>query len=164
MRITQWGEYGVLCSIYIAQRIKDGQTSINAADIAAAQNIAVDYAQQILQRLRRAAIIESVRGPTGGYKLTKCPADITLKDILVASEGDTFEVICETKPINTERCATGSECALRPIWFKLKEHINNFLVGYTLQSLLDAPHLGNCVSEAAQTVQIGEHGADANSH
>lgn len=136
MRITQWGEYGVHCSTYLGRRHREGAASVPAAEIAAAQNIPLDYAQQILQRLRKGAIVESVRGPLGGYKLARPPSAITLHDILVAAEGDTFEVICDSKPIDHERCSGGAPCNLRPIWFALKEHMNSFLIGITLESLM----------------------------
>lgn len=139
MRITQWGEFGVLCSIFIAQSERAGTPRVNANDISTSQGIDQQYTQQILQRLRRGGIIESVRGPQGGYKLTRPAAELTLREILTAAEGDTFEIICESKPIDSERCHRDFPCNLRPIWFRLKDHINDFLSGYTLASLLDAP-------------------------
>ena len=137
MHITQWGEYGIHCAAFIAAKQRTGATSVPAADIAAEQKIALDYTQQILQRLRKNNIVKSVRGPAGGYQLARPANEITLKDILVASEGDTFEVICESKPIGIDRCATGAHCNLRPLWFALKDHVNGFLTRYTLQQVID---------------------------
>lgn len=139
MRITQWGEYGVHCTHYIARQELEGKKSVSAADVAASQNIDLLYAQQILQRLRRNNIVQSIRGPNGGYRLSRPPQEISLFDILKASEGDTFEVICETKPISTERCAPGPSCSLRPIWFKLRDHIDQFLGSYSLLDILNQP-------------------------
>ena len=135
MRITQWGEYGVHFSIFLAQREKDGAIPVGASEIAADQGTAVEYAQQILQRLRRGHVVESIRGPLGGYKLSRPASEITLLDILVAAEGDSFELICESKPINPERCAEGHHCSLRPIWHDLRSHINSFLGSRTLHHL-----------------------------
>ena len=136
MHITQWGEYGIHCTVFIARQLENGQATVRAAEIAESQNIPLDYTQQILQRLRKAGLVVSVRGPSGGYKLEKKPEEITLYDIVVAAEGDTFEVICETKPLNMERCGIGANCNLRPIWIGLKQAVNSYLSEVTLKSLL----------------------------
>ncbi|MFN8388708.1 MAG: Rrf2 family transcriptional regulator [Bdellovibrionota bacterium] len=140
MRITQWGEYGVLFSAYIARCAANGAKMVGAAEIASAQGVDLQYAQQILQRLRRGGIIDSVRGPAGGYHLCRNANELTLLDILVAAEGDTFEVICDTKPIGAERCMPGNECGLRTIWFDLRDHVNSFLMRYTLEDLAKLPN------------------------
>lgn len=135
MRITQWGEYATHFCIYLAQNEALGKKSHTAHDIARAQEIDPLYAQQILQRLRKSNIVESIRGPQGGYKLARSPFEITLKDILAAAEGDTFEVLCESKPLDSARCAPDTACSLRGIWHELKDHVNIFLESKSLQSL-----------------------------
>lgn len=155
MHITQWGEYGIHCSVFIAERLKAGQETVRAVEIAESQKIPVDYTQQILQRLRKNGIVQSVRGPQGGYKLGKAPNEITIYDILVASEGDTFEVICEHKPLHLERCHPNTNCNLRPIWYGLKQQVNQYLSRYTLEALVTgAPKIEMPAGES-DTVQIG---------
>ncbi len=149
MRITQWGEYGVHCALYIAERERDGASPIGAQEIADSQHIALHYTQQILQRLRKGNVIESVRGPQGGYRLTRSPETITLRDVLVACEGETFEVICDTRPLDEERCAETSSCGLRPLWRELHEHINSFLTSHTLAELMRRTQM------ASAPVQLG---------
>lgn len=136
MRITQWGEYGIQCALYMARRQLDGMQTVGAPEIAQSQDIALQYTQQILQRLRRGDIIKSVRGPHGGYCLSRSANDITLFDVLHAAEGDTFEVICETRPINHQRCATTTGCGLRVVWTELREQVDAFLKQRTLASVL----------------------------
>lgn len=140
MRVTQWGEYGVHCCVMLAERERAGRPLTNANDIAEAQMIDPLYAQQILQRLRKADLIESVRGPQGGYKLRRPAAEITLRDILVAAEGDTFEIICDTRPINHERCCSSTSCNLRLVWNELKSHVDSFLQVKTLEEIAFAKH------------------------
>ncbi len=135
MRITQWGEYGVHCSVYIASRHVQGSETVGAAEVAKSQGLPLQYAQQILHRLRKGGIIESIRGPQGGYRLVRAAKEIRLRDILVAAEGNTFEVICDTKPLNLPRCLDGS-CFLRPIWQDLKQQINDYLEHFTLEDLV----------------------------
>ena len=136
MRITQWGEYGTLCALHIARLSRDGKSPVGASDIAEALSIATDYTQQVLQRLRKGNIVESIRGPNGGYCLAKPEEEITLKNILIAAEGETFEIICDTKPISQERCATSVPCNLRDIWQDLKTHIDTYLDSKTLADLI----------------------------
>ncbi|MBX7143442.1 MAG: Rrf2 family transcriptional regulator [Oligoflexia bacterium] len=157
MHITQWGEYGIHCSAFIAQRRKAGQETVRATEIAEAQKIPVDYAQQILQRLRKNGIVHSVRGPQGGYKLGKEPQEINLYDILVASEGDTFEVICDHKPLSLECCNPSTNCNLRPIWYGLRQQVNEYLSRFTLEMLLSG-ELGIELSED-KTVRINPSAA-----
>lgn len=135
MRITQWGEYGVHCSVFIARRQGEGAQSISAHEIAEEYGIATDYAQQILQRLRKGGIVKSVRGPNGGYQLAKPSGDITLGDILVASEGEVFQSLCSTKPIDSDRCDSGRSCGLRDLWGELSEHLDVFLRAHRLSDL-----------------------------
>ena len=154
MRITQWGEYGLHFSTFVASKTAQGQV-IGAQEIATAQGVALDYAQQILQRLRKGGILESVRGPQGGYRLTKTPTEITVRDILIAAEGDTFEIICETKPLDNVRCHEGTVCALRGLWRDLKTHVDQFLSDRTLADLV-------AIENSPETpVQIARHTADA---
>lgn len=137
MRITQWGEYGVHCLVFIAERHRAGQATVSASEIAAAQDIDPLYAQQILQRLRRTGLIASVRGKQGGYKLGRLEEEITLGDILVAAEGETFTVICDAKPLSSSRCGDDSDCGLRGIWHDLRDHVDQFLSMHTLAELVE---------------------------
>lgn len=138
MRITQWGEYATHFCIYFARIAeKNDAVCVTATEVAKEYDIDQLYAQQILQRLRKANIIYSVRGAQGGYKLSKSSEVITLKDILSAAEGDTFEMICDSKPIDKERCSPTTDCSVRGLWQDLKTHIDSFLQDKTLKSLLE---------------------------
>ena len=133
MRVTKWGEYGILCSLYMAR--KQHQGPIGAAEIAEAQEIPIQYTQQILQRLRKGDIIKSVRGPKGGYTLTRSPELTTLKDILYAAEGDTFEVLCESHPVYHELCEA-KNCGLKSVWIDLKRAVDELLEKRTLATVM----------------------------
>jgi Rrf2 family iron-sulfur cluster assembly transcriptional regulator len=132
MRVTKWGEYGILCCLYLARRYSE--TAVGAADIADAQVIPIQYTQQILQRLRKGKIIRSIRGPHGGYRLAREPEAISLKDILYAAEGATFEVLCEENPIH-ETCGIEG-CGLSQIWYDLRTQIDMILAARTLAMLM----------------------------
>ena len=111
--------------------------SVSAAEIAFSQEIPLQYAQQILQRLRKGKLIDSLRGPGGGYYLAKNPNLISLKDILSVAEGETFEVICEVNAIYDDCGAEHSHCALRPVWYELRNAINHVLENKSLTSLVE---------------------------
>lgn len=137
MRITQWGEYAAHFCIYLAREHRSGRELISASEISEMLKLDLLYAQQILQRLRKGDIIKSIRGVNGGYCLTRSPDQISLKDIIVAAEGDTFEPLCENKPIDKEKCSAQSACGLRSVWYDLRTHIDNFLSSKSLHDLID---------------------------
>ena len=134
MRVTKWGEYGILCSLYLAKKQQDGP--IGASEIAESQQIPLQYTQQILQRLRKGQIIKSIRGPKGGYALSRPPEETTLKDILYAAEGDTFEVLCESHPIYNELCESRN-CGLKSVWIELKRAVDELLEQRTLARVME---------------------------
>ena len=134
MRITKWGEYGILFSLYLAKA--GSQQAVGAAELAEFHSIPLQYAQQILQRLRRGGIVKSIRGPGGGYQLEAPPAEVNLKMILCAAEGDTFEVICATHPLLVDVCAVPNCCAVHQLWSDLKASIESLLEQHTLADML----------------------------
>jgi len=134
MRVTTWAEYGLLVSMHLARRASDGPLA--AREVAAVEKLPADYVEQILLRLRRAGIVTSVRGARGGYHLARPAEDVSVKDVLDASEHGTFEVNCERHVVNSERCAFDSNCALRPVWQLLKARIDDTLSGIKLADLM----------------------------
>ena len=85
MRISMRAEYGARAIIDLAQRHGRGLTQ--TADIAARQHIPESYLEQLLTTLRKAGLVRSVRGPSGGHELARGPAELTLGDVLDALEG-----------------------------------------------------------------------------
>ena len=135
MHVTKWGELGILCCMHLAQ-LKSEQP-VGAQDIADNLGIPLQYAQQILHRLKKGGVISSARGPHGGYRLSTKAEDVSLKDILYAAEGDTFEVICDTNPIHGEKCAEiTSPCGLQSVWRELKVAVDTLLAGRSLASVI----------------------------
>ncbi len=135
MRITTWAEYGVICALHLAKRADDGLVS--GREIAEREQLPPDYAEQILLRLRRAGIVTSTRGARGGYALARSAASITLREILAASELVTFDLHCDSHPVNEARCASSHECSIRPVWQMLQQRIDEVLEGVHLSDLLE---------------------------
>lgn len=139
MRITKWGECGILCALHLAQHHADAP--VGASEIATAQGLDLQYTHQVLQRLRKGGIIESARGPHGGYSLVRPSGEITLREILYAAEGDTFQIICDYAPIHPDatapsQCADKTTCGLYAVWQDLRKGIDALLEARTLADVL----------------------------
>ena len=133
MRVTTWAEYGLIVSLSLARRVGEGP--IAARELAEAERLPHDYVEQILLRLRRAGLVESVRGAKGGYLLARDAHDVSVKDVMEASEHVTFEVNCDRHQVDAHRCSPDASCSIRPVWRMLERRINDFLSGVTLADL-----------------------------
>ena len=151
MRITRWGEYGILCCLYLAHRFNDGP--IGASEIAQTQSIPIKYAQQILHRLRRGGVIKSVRGPHGGFLLSRDPTQVNIKEILYAAEGDTFELVCTSDPISHQFCSNTESCTLGAVWRDVKSAVDRVLEGASLSSMITKQYQAS--SEQSVVSRIG---------
>ena len=150
MRVTTWAEYGLIVSIHLARRA--GQGPIAARELSEHERLPHDYVEQILLRMRRAGIVDSVRGAKGGYLLAREPQALSVKDVIEASEHVTFEVNCDLHKVDAERCDPGTACSIRPVWRLLERRINDLLAGITLADLLHAePEVYQIAGVAAAT-------------
>jgi Rrf2 family protein len=146
MRVTTWTEYSLIIVIHLARRSASGAGPVAAREIAEAERLPGDYVEQILLRLRRANLVESVRGAKGGYFLAREPAAITVRDIMTASEHQTFEMNCESHPVDAERCNPGSACTIRPVWQALQQRVDDLLSSISLADLMkQAPQVTELV-------------------
>ena len=136
MRVTTWTEYSLNISLHQAKRGRMGSGPVAARELADAERLPADYVEQILLRLRRAGLVESVRGAKGGYLLARQPSDISVRDVMSASEHQTFEVNCETHQVDAERCSPGSTCSIRPVWHALQQRVDDLLAGISLADLM----------------------------
>jgi Rrf2 family protein len=148
MRVTTWAEYGLIVSIHLAKRA--GQGPVAARELSEQERLPHDYVEQILLRLRRAGIVDSVRGAKGGYLLAREAQAVSVKDVLEASEHVTFEVNCDLHPVSADRCSAEASCSIRPVWRMLERRINELLSGITLADLMqDEAQVYHIVGSAA---------------
>ena len=105
-------------------------------EIAAKERLPADYVEQIMLKLRRASIVTSTRGARGGYRLARAADQITVRDVISASEHSTFDVHCVTHPVEAERCAESHDCSIRPVWVLLQRRIDEVLDSVRLSDLL----------------------------
>src|SRR5688572_9600519 len=136
MRVTTWTEYSLIISIHLAKRGRKGSGPVAARELADTERLPADYVEQILLRLRRAGLVESVRGAKGGYFLAKEPGTISVRDVMAASEHQTFEINCSTHPVDADRCNPGYTCSIRPVWYALQQRADELLAGISLADLM----------------------------
>src|SRR5256885_11236406 len=109
MRVTTWAEYGLIVSVHLAKRA--GQGPVAARELSEQERLPHDYVEQILLRLRRAGLVESVRGARGGYMLARPPQAVSVENVIEASEHVTFRGNCAPPPGDAERCGPATACS-----------------------------------------------------
>ncbi len=136
MRITTWTEYSLIISIHLARRGQTQASPVAARELAETERLPADYVEQILLRLRRAGLVESVRGAKGGYLLARAAEAISVRDVMTASEHQTFEMNCDSHRVDEERCSPDSSCSIRPVWQALQRRVDDLLSSVTLADLM----------------------------
>jgi Rrf2 family iron-sulfur cluster assembly transcriptional regulator len=130
MRLTTKGRFAVTAMIDLGMRQHRGPVTL--AGISERQSISLSYLEQLFGRLRRQGIVDSVRGPGGGYTLAR-PADgITVADIIRAVD----ENIDATQCGGMGNCHEDHECMTHDLWIALNAHIYDYLEGVTLGELV----------------------------
>lgn len=133
MKISTKGRYAVRLLLDIA--MNDEVEPVRLKDTAERQDISMKYLEQIISILVRAGYVKSIRGPQGGYRLTKEPKDYTIGMILRQVEGSLAPVSCLDDDVNT--CERQAECVSLRIWRELNDAINGVVDKYTLQDLIE---------------------------
>lgn len=102
-------------------------------DVIKRERVSKKYMEQIVYRLMSAGLAKSVRGPKGGYVLTRSPEKVRLIDLYNVLEGQLVLVPCLAAP---KSCALNKTCAARVFWQKLQRQTEQFLYGHNLKSLV----------------------------
>ena len=135
MRYTTKTEYGVICLAHMARKEWPGAST--AKEIAEHEGFSVPFTEKILQGLRKAGITASQQGNKGGWTLTRQPSVITLREIVEALEGSTFETFCDLKRRDSIVCRHFSISKLKPIWYKTKETLDGLYEKITLEQIAE---------------------------
>ena len=136
MKLSTKGKYGLYAMFYLAQHEGSGPQPLKAV---AEIGVPEDYLEQLLGNLRRAGLVTTVRGAQGGYQLAKAPEDITVGDIIDATEGPLSISEC----ISDEGCCHRSgECRTRRVWEYLSNSINGLLQSISLRDMLEQDSFG----------------------
>lgn len=136
MRFTTKTEYGLVCLIYMARNGKgEMHPPITIKELVSAEDFSPAYIEKILQSLRAAKIVNAVHGSHGGYILARPAAEITVKEVIDALEGATFDIFCEPDVRKDITCTHFSLCGIKPLWGKTKEMLDHMYEEITLEML-----------------------------
>src|SRR3954449_166573 len=136
MRLTTKGRFAVTAMIDLALRQEQGPVTL--AGISQRQHISLSYLEQLFGKLRRHEIVESVRGPGGGYNLARRAEDVTVADIIIAVD----------EPLDATQCGgkgnchgadheNGLQCMTHDLWSTLNEKMVEYLDSVSLKDLVD---------------------------
>ena len=137
MRLSTKGRYGLAAMLCLAKHAQEGPVSLRQMG---ETGIQPDYLEQLLASLRKAGLVVSSRGAQGGYVLARPAEEITLREVLNATEGPVRFCDCS---VDEDACARKDHCDTREVFIALSRQINRMLEGITLAGILqDLPHKG----------------------
>ena len=130
MKLSARSRYGTRMMVELAQKYNEGPMQIG--EIARNQDISVKFLEQLIIPLKKANMVESVRGPKGGHMLAKAPEEISVGEIVRTLENDTVLVKCIGQP---EICDRYKTCVTREIWGAATKALYDELDSFTLDQM-----------------------------
>lgn len=130
MRLTTKGRFAVTAMIDLALNAQNNAVKLNS--ISERQQISLSYLEQLFSKLRRAGLVESIRGPGGGYILGRDAGEINIAQIIAAAEDELDATLCKGKA----NCQSSAPCLTHNLWENLNHTINAYLSSVTLAGLL----------------------------
>lgn len=135
MRLTTKGRFAVTAMIDLA--LREGSGPVTLAAISQRQQISLSYLEQLFGKLRRHELVESTRGPGGGYSLGRDAEDITVADIILSVDEPLDATCCGDE----KNCGIdGTRCMTHELWTSLNAHMLQFLQSVSLRKLVDEQH------------------------
>jgi Rrf2 family protein len=130
--LSQRTRYATRALQYLADRFGEGPVQLS--EIVAAQNIPSKFLTVILSEMKRAGLIETLRGKEGGYWLARPPSEITYGDIVRLTRGSLALVPCASRlnHVRCENCVDEAECRLRDVMLSVRDETANILDGISL--------------------------------
>lgn len=136
MKLTTKGRFAVTAMLDIAlheHQHADDCSPVSLADISERQHISLSYLEQLFGKLRRKGLVNSIRGPGGGYQLAHKAADIAVSEIISAVD----EEIDATQCGGTQNCTEEGPCMTHELWASLNHKILSYLSGISLQDMVE---------------------------
>ncbi|MBL3528464.1 MAG: Fe-S cluster assembly transcriptional regulator IscR [gamma proteobacterium endosymbiont of Lamellibrachia anaximandri] len=131
MKLTTKGRYAVTAMLDLA--LHYGKGPITLADIAQRQGISLSYLEQLFSRLRKKALVSSVRGPGGGYSLGRKAGEIYIGEVITAVDENMDTTRCH----GAHNCQNNERCLTHDLWQDLSNQIYHYLNKISLQDLMD---------------------------
>lgn len=132
MRLTTKGRYAVTAMLDLAMH--SSEDPVPLADISRRQGISLSYLEQLFARLRKQGLVDSARGPGGGYRLSRPASDIAVADVVLAID----ENVDVTRCGGSGDCQDGKTCLTHELWSDLSDHIQAFLSSVSLGQLVES--------------------------
>ncbi len=140
MRLSTKGRYAVMAMADLAQH-EAANKPVSLADIAQRQEISLSYLEQLFAKLRRGGLVKSVRGPGGGYRLSRPASELRIADVIVAVDEPIAATRC--KPGSAKGCTgQGARCVTHDLWEELGRQIHVFLSSVSLADVVEKRVLG----------------------
>lgn len=152
MRLTTKGRFAVTAMIDLALQQDTGPVSL--AGISQRQNISLSYLEQLFSKLRRHELVESVRGPGGGYHIARALTAVSVADVILAVDEPLDATQCGGK----ENCTDEGQCMTHDLWSSLNTKMLEYLGSVSLQCLVDKHKQKN----AERTIQFRERPVASN--
>lgn len=153
MKLTTRGRYAVTAMLDLALHSEQGPVSL--ADISQRQEISLSYLEQLFARLRKHQLVQSTRGPGGGYSMARPLADVAVVHIVKAVD----ESVDATQCGGQRNCHQHGRCLTHDLWEGLSQQVEEFLSGISLQDLIDREPVRQ-VSEQ-QDARVHFHGRES---
>ena len=134
MRVTTKGRYGLRAVVKLAVSSDDGPISIR--QLSEAEDISAEFLEQIFFRLRKAGIINSTRGPGGGFRLNRRASEISVKDVFDAVGEEINLSPCTSEDQTEPECVHREKCPAHFMWCDAADHIREYFSGITLQDII----------------------------
>jgi len=158
MRLSTKGRYAVMAMADLASH-EAGSRPVSLADIAGRQGISLSYLEQLFAKLRRNGLVTSVRGPGGGYRLSRSSEGVRISDIIMAVDEPITATRC--RPGTPKGCATqGARCITHDLWEELGRQIHVFLSSISLADVIEKRVLGRAQLDVPPGESSAESGGD----
>jgi Rrf2 family transcriptional regulator, iron-sulfur cluster assembly transcription factor len=142
MKMSTKGRYAVMAMIDIGAH--SGGEPVSLAEIAERQDISQEYLEQLFGKLRKANLVESARGPGGGYRLAREATDIPVSEIIEAVDEPLRVTRCNGDAV--EGCVKGEQCCAHDLWSSLGRQMMYFLDSITLEDVVAKRNLALAAS------------------
>lgn len=154
MRLTTKGRYAVTAMLDLALHYNEGP--ITLADISQRQGISLSYLEQLFSKLRKNGLVDSARGPGGGYRLSRDASEICVADVITAVDEKVDAMRCEGKG----NCQDNGKCLTHELWCDLSSQIYAFLKGIDLAQLVERQEVRDVAARQEQrVVNMADKGA-----
>jgi Rrf2 family iron-sulfur cluster assembly transcriptional regulator len=137
MKLSTRGRYAVMAMVDIGQQ--GGSRPVSLAEISCRQEISQEYLEQLFLKLRKSGLVDSARGPGGGYRLSREADDIFVYDIIAAVDEPMKMTRCEGDAV--EGCVKGERCCTHDLWSSIGRQVNTFLANVSLDDVVNRRNL-----------------------